>query len=156
MERFDPSRHLPAPELTFDDDRIAAFERIYRAMLESEPGALIDYRCAYPKHEFLGYLVERKPVVLHGSNNPEIELFEPVRRSLDRGLEGSLNAVYATVDGVWPIFFALTGGVPIPRRDPDSRRHARAASGGAGDRALPEFRRDARARGRLRLQLRVA
>jgi hypothetical protein len=53
------------------------------------------------------YLVSRHPVLLHGSDNGEIEEFEPRRRGFDTNPHGNIMGVYATNDGIWPIFFAI-------------------------------------------------
>ena len=95
-------RQLPAA-----DTKASAFEALWAAAVEHGDGGLITYELAYPKHEFLGYLVEHKPVVLHGSNDPDIEHFEPRRRSLDGSPSGSKRAVYACTDGIWPLYFAV-------------------------------------------------
>src|SRR5262245_38358599 len=81
--RYDPARDMLAPEIEFDPARIVAFERLFEAVVATPPGQPAEYACPFPKHEFLCYLAERKPVVLHGSNDPAIEEFVPRRQSLD-------------------------------------------------------------------------
>jgi len=44
-------------------------------------------------------------VLLHGSNDPAIAVFEP--RAKPDFLDRPVRAVFATSDGVWPIFFAI-------------------------------------------------
>ena len=46
-------------------------------------GSEIEYYCEYPKHEFLTYLVQRKGLLLHGSNFPDIKLLIPIRVTKD-------------------------------------------------------------------------
>jgi hypothetical protein len=70
-------------------------------------GTLVDYRCPYPKHEFLSYLVERKGRLLHGSNHTMTKVLIPVRLSAGATSYGNLEAVYACSDGIWPIYYAI-------------------------------------------------
>ena len=65
----------------------------------------VAYQLPYPKHEFLRYLVAKRDVVLHGSGNGAIEVFEPTRQTDYFGRVR--NAVYAATDGIWPMFFAI-------------------------------------------------
>ncbi len=44
--------------------------------------------------------------MLHGSGNPDIEVFEP-KQSNDIAEFGNRKAVYAASDGIWPMFFAV-------------------------------------------------
>jgi len=49
-------------------------------------------------------------VIFHGSNNPDIETFVPIRKSVelrDETGRGNLQAVYGTHDGLWSMFFAI-------------------------------------------------
>jgi hypothetical protein len=81
-----------APRLELTDAKRRAFER-----------GEVD---AYPKHEYLRWLVATAdpPVLLHGSAT-DIEVFEP-REQTD--WDGRLTrAIFATSDGIWPIFFAI-------------------------------------------------
>ena len=56
------------------------------------------------------YLSSQDEVIFHGSNNPNIDTFAPVRKSyelIDETGRGNLQAVYGTHDGLWPMFFAV-------------------------------------------------
>ena len=81
-----------APPLELTDAKRRAFER-------SE----VD---AFPKHEYLRWLVATAdpPVLLHGSA-ADIEVFEPREQTDWDGK--STRAVFATSDGIWPIYFAI-------------------------------------------------
>ncbi len=95
------------PQMEPDEAKAEAFEGLWAAAVEHGDGGLIEYDLHEPKHEFLSYLVERKPVVLHGSNEPDIRVFEPRRRSTDGAPSGNKRAVYACRDGIWPLYFAV-------------------------------------------------
>src|SRR5215216_4431622 len=74
---FQRLRFLEAPPLRLDTQKVWAFEELYQMMVDSEPGHVLDYRLPYPKHEFLRYLVARKPVLIHGSNQRDIVAIAP-------------------------------------------------------------------------------
>lgn len=107
LERHLQRHYLPGPEIELTEEKIRRFESVYEAAIEGETGAGLEYDCAYPKYEFLHYLVEHKGLLLHGSNEPDIELLSPLRKSSDTRAYGNLASVYACSDGVWPIFYAL-------------------------------------------------
>jgi hypothetical protein len=97
-------RFLEPPEVHFDPERLAAFDALYETAVRPGAGGWIDYRCPYPKAEFLTYLVQRQPVLLHGSGNTAIDTLEPRRQTLFNG--PVVTGVFATSDGIWPLFFA--------------------------------------------------
>jgi hypothetical protein len=92
---------LTAPPTDVDE---AALEPLLRA-IDTANGAAVEYDAATPKHAFFRYLLERRRVLLHGTGDPTIEQFEP-RRQTDYDNEWT-NAVFATDDPIWPIFFAV-------------------------------------------------
>jgi hypothetical protein len=71
-----------------------------------------------PTWKFLCWLVERRNLLLHGTSDPGIGLFEP-RRPKDGSVDefSKQTAVFAASDGIWPIFYAVldrsTPGVHI-------------------------------------------
>jgi hypothetical protein len=73
--------------------------------LDEADGGELHYDATAPKHVFLRYLLAHRRVVLHGTGEPTIERFE-VRRQTDYDNEWT-NAVFATDDPIWPIFFAV-------------------------------------------------
>jgi hypothetical protein len=75
-------------------------------------GTPLSYAATVPKHVFLRRLLEQRPVLLHGTGNPAIVQFEP-RRQTDYDNEWT-NAVFATDDPIWPIFFAVVNR-PVAR-----------------------------------------
>ena len=99
---------LTAPAPRVDE---AAFERLVHAVDEAG-GAEIDYVAAAPKHAFFRHLLEHRPVLLHGTRDATIERFDP-RRQTDYDNEWT-NAVFATDDAIWPIFFAVVNR-PVAR-----------------------------------------
>lgn len=54
---------------------------------------------------FLNYVIENKEIVVHGSNHSSINIFKPRKSTLFNGKP--INAVFASSDGVWSLFFAV-------------------------------------------------
>jgi len=65
----------------------------------------IQWRSERPKHEFLRWLVSERCVLLHGSNRTDIAEFRPRAQTDFWGRPA--EAVFATADGIWPLFFAV-------------------------------------------------
>lgn len=105
-EGMDSPEHFvrrPADDFASDNDD---FEGLYAEQVLPGGGGWIDYRLPQPKWRFLCWLTERKALLLHGSNRLDIEEFTP-RPADDIGGFGAQTAVYATSDGIWPIFFSI-------------------------------------------------
>ena len=95
-------QRLVAPRLDLEANKVTAFDDAF-----ASPGARggIEYQLPYPKQEFLRYLVAKHDVVLHGSGNGTIDLFEPTWQTDYFGRVR--KAVFAASDGIWPMFFAI-------------------------------------------------
>jgi hypothetical protein len=101
-------RGLQAPLL----DPTPEEEEGFRALLEeirSDPdGAFLDIE--QPRWRFVEWLTRQDAVIFHGSPKPDIEVFAPVRKSvelMDVGGTGNLAAVYGTTSGLWALWFAV-------------------------------------------------
>jgi hypothetical protein len=77
IERF------PAPKFNLTLDKQAQFEKLVRACLEGSDGSWIEYDLPYPKHEFVQFITAQDRFIFHGSNNTDIEEFQPVRKSME-------------------------------------------------------------------------
>jgi hypothetical protein len=104
-------RREPLPVL--DPAKRSAFESAAAAVLAGD-GATLAWEWPYPKHEFTRYLVAHHPVLLHGTPRTGVERLEPAEQTLANGRRAT--AVFATDDGIWPIFFATIdrAGYPGP------------------------------------------
>lgn len=103
-------RGLLAPPMLMDDAKESAFGGLFQEMISAGDGRLLNYDLPYPKQEFLRYVAEQDAVIFHGSGDPNIETFVPVRSSMelyDRSGRGNRGAVYGTHDALWPMFFAI-------------------------------------------------
>ena len=90
------------PAIVLDPQRRQAFEHLVAAA-RAAGGSIDSTSCPYPLHELLTYLVMEHGLLLHGSNNPTLEVLEP-QPARDWGTE--LQAVVACSDGIWPLFYA--------------------------------------------------
>ena len=91
---------MPEPEL--DEFQVQAFEQAFQS---AGGGALLEYSCDCPKADFLRYLVSHKDLLLHGSNRADIDILLPRKQTDFNGRP--MTAVFASGDGVWPMFFAV-------------------------------------------------
>jgi hypothetical protein len=101
-----PDYWLERPALPLDPPTRADFEALYAHIQAGGPNTLIDYNLAAPKWQFVCYLADQHDVVLHGTGDPNIQVFEP-RLSNDLNDFGAQTAVYAARDGLWAMFFAV-------------------------------------------------
>ncbi len=101
---------LLAPDLELTPEKEAAFHALLQTILDDADGGWVDYSLPYPNHEFIQYVSLQDIIIFHGSNNPAIAAFAPVRKSIelhDETGRGNLQAVYGTHDGLWAMFFAV-------------------------------------------------
>jgi hypothetical protein len=101
-----PGYYLPRPALQLDAATIAAFEALWTQITHAPEAAELDYSLPVPRWQFLCYLADHKPVLLHGSGNPNVRTFE-ARKATDLFEFGDRAAVYAASDGIWPMYFAI-------------------------------------------------
>jgi hypothetical protein len=95
--------YLPQPAFELSPAQQAGFDAL---LASTPPGGWIDYRLDAPKWQFLSYLCQSKNLVLHGSQNLAINEIEP-RKALDIRAFSAQEAIYATTDGIWVIYFAI-------------------------------------------------
>jgi hypothetical protein len=89
---------VPFPDLS---QHAAEFD----ALIEATPdGGTVAFTSDAPTWWFLHHLV-RNGFVLHGSNNTEIDEFEP-RGNFDAHNVRHVEGVFASDDAIWPIYFA--------------------------------------------------
>ena len=101
-----PDYWMQRPQFFLDEDTRLAFEGLVNRILSGGGNDLIKYELPVPRWQFLCYLADTQPVVLHGTGNPDISEFEP-RQSNDLQDFGNQTAVYAAGDGIWAMFFAI-------------------------------------------------
>lgn len=110
---------MPSPDVTSD---AATFDELLE---RTPPGGEIAYDLPQPKWVFLHHLV-RSGYVLHGSNEPAIEEFR-TRPNFDAHNVRRVDAVFATDDAIWPIYFAVVNR-PVAQSYINWCEHVRGAS----------------------------
>ena len=94
---------LPRPAFDKTREMLAAFEQLFQS---TPAGGFVDYDLPYPKWQYLSYLCDTKELVLHGSQNLDIDEVEP-RQAIDKKAFSNQRAIYATTDGIFVIYFAI-------------------------------------------------
>ncbi|MBE0685155.1 MAG: hypothetical protein IH585_04065 [Anaerolineaceae bacterium] len=102
---------LPRPHFDQLPEMGAAFDKQFQ---ETPSGAFIEYSLQYPKWQFLSYLCETRDLILHGSQNLEIEQVEP-QQANDKRAYSNQFAIYATTDGIWVMYFAIVDRKKYPK-----------------------------------------
>ncbi len=101
-----PDYWLRRPPVELTSETRAEFDQLLAKLRAAETNTLIDYAFRVPKWQFLCYLADQHGMVLHGTGDPHIPVFEP-RPSSDLTAFGAQTAVYAARDGLWAMFFAI-------------------------------------------------
>jgi hypothetical protein len=94
---------LSQPPVELSPETRSAFDALFAS---TPPGAFINYQLAAPKWQFLSYLCQSQNLVLHGSQHQDIDEVEP-RKALDVKAFSNQDAIYATTDGIWVMYFAI-------------------------------------------------
>jgi hypothetical protein len=101
-----PDYWLTRPSVSFGEKARNAFDELLNTTLNSEARPSIQFTSPWPKWQFLCNLADHHDIAMHGSSDPNIDLFEP-RQSNDLNEFGNQKAVYAASDGLWAMFFAI-------------------------------------------------
>ena len=101
-----PEYWLQRPKMEIDSETQSNFDQLVARIKASGINTWINYTFATPKWQFLCYLADQHGVVLHGTGEAHIQVFEP-RPSNDLNEFGAQTAVYAAGDGLWALFFAI-------------------------------------------------
>lgn len=108
-----PDYWLPRPDYDFGEADRQACDALLAAALAQGPQQVLEYSLSVPKWRFLCYVAEHHNLALHGSDNSEIERFEP-RQPQDLYEFGAQKAVYAAADGIWPMYYAVVNRSKSP------------------------------------------
>jgi hypothetical protein len=85
--------------------QLSSFDHLWENFLALDRGRFIEYDCDYPKYEFLQFLVDHKGVILHGSQNDDLNVLEP-RATVGTEGANAIKGVWGTSDAMFPIFWA--------------------------------------------------
>jgi len=91
----------PNIDLSIEEQKLC--KQLYNQTLKSSNNQ-IPYHLSLPKYKFLYYLLHHESVLLHGSTNKNIHVFEPRDQTLFNG--EMTKAIFATADPIWPFFYA--------------------------------------------------
>jgi hypothetical protein len=103
-------RGLLVPPLELELDEVATYERLHAELRDDPDGGWLELDGERPRWRFVEWLTRQQTVIFHGSPKDDIELFRPVRTSvelMDHGGTGNLAAVYGTPFGLWAMWFAV-------------------------------------------------
>jgi len=95
---------LWAPVISLNAHAKIQFDSLILNQFKSTPATIINYTLPHPKYFFLKYLLD-KGYLLHGTKSSNIDVLEP-RDQIDWN-GNSIQAVFATRDIFWPMYFAL-------------------------------------------------
>lgn len=103
-----PDYWLPRPQFNLSHGVLNQLEDIYASQVAPATGNWIDVPLPVPKWIFLCWLSDEKNLLLHGSGDPNIGLFEP-RTPIDNSPDdfSKQTAVFAASDGISPMFYAM-------------------------------------------------
>lgn len=91
-----------SPKIQFSEAEIAAYEKLVEKVHQ---GQLSPEEIPIPKYKFLHYLALTGDFVFHGSNNAQIETFEPREQTLFNSKP--TKAVFASSEPIWSMFYAV-------------------------------------------------
>jgi hypothetical protein len=100
------------PPLSVDSSTLAAVEDF---LSQEQPragdgvldvGSIVHAGDGVTAWQFLSTVAERREIAFHGTGDPNIESFEP-RHPIDFAPFGHQNAVFATTDPIWAMFYAI-------------------------------------------------
>lgn len=109
-----PDYWLQRPAMEIDAQTRTDIDQLLGRAISADTITRIDYHFPIPRWQFLCHLADEHGIILHGTGDPHIQLFEP-RLSHDLTEFGAQTAVYAAGDGLWAMFFAIVdrGRVPM-------------------------------------------
>ena len=103
-----PDYWLPRPVIELSDEVRLELETLYLKRVANGQGDWLGAPLPIPKWAFLNWLADEKGLLMHGTFNPNISLFEP-RTPFDNSPDdfSKQTAVFAAGDGIWSIFYAV-------------------------------------------------
>jgi len=111
-----PDYWIERPPLTLDSATESAIEVFLEGVQVADSvwdvTSLLRGRAVQP-WVFLCGLAERRTIAFHGAGDPDIELFEP-RQPIDFAPFGDQEAVFATSDPIWAMFYAVVDRARFP------------------------------------------
>jgi hypothetical protein len=88
-------------------EKEAVFEDLAHRFVDEGSNAWITGEFDWPRYEFLQWLRTHRPVVFHGTKRDDLDVLKGVRFSRDATAFGDQQAVYASDDPIWAMYFAV-------------------------------------------------
>lgn len=104
-------------------DEAAQLEASLGTAVDAAAGAAVALPAGVAAVDALRWLAQERPVLFHGTGRGDLETLSPVRQSSDTSAFGNQQAVFATQDPVWAMFFAV-----LDRSNPEFRSTRNGAS----------------------------
>ena len=103
-----PNYWLPRPEVELSKEVRSELETLYTEHVEKGQGEWLRAPLPVPKWVFLSWLADEKGLLMHGTGDSAITMFEP-RTPNDNSPDefSKQKAVFAAGDGIWSIFYAV-------------------------------------------------
>ncbi len=103
-----PDYWLPRPEAELSKEVRSELETLYTEHVEKGQGEWLSAPLPVPKWVFLSWLADEKGLLMHGTGDSTITMFEP-RTPNDNSPDefSKQKAVFAAGDGIWSIFYAV-------------------------------------------------
>lgn len=102
--RIPPIRRVVHP---VDEHQRLTFDALFDSAKQSGLNTLIEYKLSFPKSDFLNYLCDWRGLVLHGSQQPDLDVLQPIRKSRDNHEFGNRKQVFGSPDAIWAMWFAI-------------------------------------------------
>ena len=94
------------PPTDMSPEARAAFDALFDRAASPEHQGEIDYDLPWPRWQFICHIADTRPVIVHGSQDSGIEVFEP-RKSNDAHPFGDRKAIFGASDGLWSMYYAI-------------------------------------------------
>lgn len=129
---YDPPDHLIARPPIAGATAAAAFDALFARSIASGDDAPIAYDLPWPRWQFICHVAETRGLIVHGSQNNQIERFEP-RQANDAHPFGDRKAVYGASDGLWAMYYAILDRAAHPMLLVNSAMRFEADNGAMSD-----------------------
>lgn len=110
LNRFAQSRRfslIKRKKVDYAPELVAPFENLWQETLACGVNARIEYHLPFPKIDFLHYLCDHLGYAAHGTNNLNLDVLEPIRRSTDASEFGNRQQIFCSLDAAWAMWFAI-------------------------------------------------
>lgn len=110
---FSPPSYLLRRPTPVPPDAVADFDALFDRATASNNAAPIHYDLPWPRWQFIAHVADSGGVIVHGSQNDGIEVFEP-RKANDAHPFGDRAAVFGSSDGLWSMYYAILDRAQYP------------------------------------------